>query len=172
MPIPRIFDDYNKYIGGVDIANQLRESYETHRKTFRVWFPLLYWLIDAIIINAYRLQYLSKKSKGVSTKELPTQIGFRQGLYKRLFSFHKHQERQFSESLPISRTNSTVQHIAIRQPKQTHCIWCRYRLGRKRQRDENTTIERAKRSLFKCNICNVTLCTRGACWEEFHSGCN
>jgi Transposase IS4 len=65
MPIPRIFDNYNKYIGSIDIANQLRELYKTHRKTFRVWFPLLYWLIDTIIINAYRLQYLYKKSKGV-----------------------------------------------------------------------------------------------------------
>src|SRR5580700_1911509 len=134
MPIPRIFDDYNKYMGGVDIANQLRESYETHRKTFRVWFPLLYWLIDAIIINAYRLQYLYKKSKGVPTKELPTQIGFRQALYKRLFSFYISKEplqsrskRKFSD-LPMARTNSTVQHIAIRQLKQADCIWCRYQL--------------------------------------------
>ena len=119
MPIPRVFDDYNKYMGGIDIANQLRELYETHRKTLRVWFPLLYWLIDAIIINAYRLQFLYKKLQGVPTKELPTQIGFRQALYKRLFSFYISKEplqsrskRKFSD-LPMARTNSTVQHIAI-----------------------------------------------------------
>ena len=29
--IPVFIDDYNHNMGGVDIANQLRETYETHR---------------------------------------------------------------------------------------------------------------------------------------------
>jgi len=30
LRIPRFIDDYNQYIRGVDLANQFRESYETH----------------------------------------------------------------------------------------------------------------------------------------------
>jgi hypothetical protein len=30
LRIPRFIDDYNQYMGGVDLANQFRESYETH----------------------------------------------------------------------------------------------------------------------------------------------
>jgi len=35
LHIPRFIDDYNQYMGGVDLANQFRESYETHRTTQR-----------------------------------------------------------------------------------------------------------------------------------------
>jgi hypothetical protein len=31
--IPRFIDDYNQYIGGVDLANQFRELYKTHKIT-------------------------------------------------------------------------------------------------------------------------------------------
>jgi hypothetical protein len=53
LEIPRFIDDYNHYMGGVDIANQLRASYETHRPTFCTWWPLFLWIIDASIVNAY-----------------------------------------------------------------------------------------------------------------------
>ena len=42
LKIPRLIDDYNYYISGVDIANQLRAVYETHHKLFHSWWPLFY----------------------------------------------------------------------------------------------------------------------------------
>ena len=33
--ILRFIDDYNHYIGGVDLANQFREAYEVHRTSQR-----------------------------------------------------------------------------------------------------------------------------------------
>jgi Transposase IS4 len=42
IEIPCIIDDYNHYIGGVDLANQFREAYETHKPTLRNWWPLFY----------------------------------------------------------------------------------------------------------------------------------
>jgi hypothetical protein len=40
--IPCFINNYNQYIGGVDLANQYRESYETHKITLRNWWPLFY----------------------------------------------------------------------------------------------------------------------------------
>jgi hypothetical protein len=40
--IPCFIDDYNRYIGGVDLANQFREPYEVHRTTQRNWWPRFY----------------------------------------------------------------------------------------------------------------------------------
>ena len=42
LRIPCFIDDYNLYLGGVDLANQFRESYETHKPTLRTWWPLFY----------------------------------------------------------------------------------------------------------------------------------
>jgi hypothetical protein len=38
LSIPCFIDDYNHFMGGVDLANQFRESYELHRKTCRTWW--------------------------------------------------------------------------------------------------------------------------------------
>jgi hypothetical protein len=35
LSIPCFINDYNQYMGGVDLINQFRELYETHRSTLR-----------------------------------------------------------------------------------------------------------------------------------------
>jgi hypothetical protein len=42
LPIPSFIDDYNHYMGGVDLANQFQKSYKVHRKTLRTWWLLFY----------------------------------------------------------------------------------------------------------------------------------
>jgi hypothetical protein len=42
LHIPKFIDDYNHYMGGIDLTNQYRVAYETHRTTFRNWWPLFY----------------------------------------------------------------------------------------------------------------------------------
>ena len=84
VEIPVFIDDYNHNMGGVDIANQLRESYEVHKPTLRNWWPLFYWLIDVTVINSYRLYSLHMAE--LHQKPL-THLQFRIELYRRLFSF-------------------------------------------------------------------------------------
>jgi hypothetical protein len=72
-------DDYNHNIGGVNIANQLREAYKTHRATRRNWWPLFYWLIDVVVINSYRLYQVH-----VGNKSPLTHLKFRTALYTTL----------------------------------------------------------------------------------------
>lgn len=55
LKIPKIDDDYNQYMGSVDIADQLRSYYSTQRVARRNWQPFFYWLLDTAIINSYRL---------------------------------------------------------------------------------------------------------------------
>lgn len=75
LKIPIAIDDYNHHMGGVDIANQYRASYEIHRKGDRNWFPILYFFLDAAIINAFRTQYIHKQQQQPPT-ELPSPTRF------------------------------------------------------------------------------------------------
>jgi hypothetical protein len=84
LQIPCFIDDYNQYMGGVDLANQYRESYKTHRASLRNWWPLFYWLIDVACINAYRLYRLHS-----TDKQLLTHVQFRTELYCKLLQFSK-----------------------------------------------------------------------------------
>jgi hypothetical protein len=53
LKIPQLINDYNHHMGRVDIANQLRAAYETHRKAQGSWWPLFYWCLDTALVNAY-----------------------------------------------------------------------------------------------------------------------
>jgi hypothetical protein len=84
IAIPIAINDYNHYMGSVDIANQYRAAYEVHRMTNCTWFPLLDFFLDAAIVNAYRTQYIYKQQEQAN---LPSQLAFRENLYQELFLF-------------------------------------------------------------------------------------
>src|SRR5436305_12076837 len=54
-------------MGGVDIADQLREYYGTQLPIRRTWMPLFFWLLDTAIINSYLV--LKKSDKNISQKD-------------------------------------------------------------------------------------------------------
>ncbi|KAG9072049.1 hypothetical protein KI688_006271 [Linnemannia hyalina] len=58
LPIPKIVDDYNHHMNGLDIADQLRSYYSTQLRTYRAWAPIFFWLLDTTIINAYLINKL------------------------------------------------------------------------------------------------------------------
>ncbi|OAQ31473.1 hypothetical protein K457DRAFT_17179 [Linnemannia elongata AG-77] len=48
LHIPRVINDYNYHMGGVNIADQRRQNYKLHNqmRTLEGWFSLLIWLLD------------------------------------------------------------------------------------------------------------------------------
>jgi hypothetical protein len=48
-------NNYNQYMGGVDIADQLWAGFSTQQHRVKPWKPLFYWLLDTLIINAFHL---------------------------------------------------------------------------------------------------------------------
>jgi hypothetical protein len=154
-------------MGGVDLANQFREAYETHKPTFRTWWPLFYWLIDVACINAYRLYQLST----VSGRPL-THLQFRIELYCKLLSYS---EKAKLQSLRVGLGGKRVfspnllhLHHWKKRPKQGTCAWCAYRL--KCEKLLNKGIKGiAKRSVAGCAFCDVPLCREGDCWTRYHS---
>jgi hypothetical protein len=156
-------------MGAVDIANQLRESYEVHRASVRNWWPLFYWLIDVTIINSYRLYLIVMEQLGMS-KTL-SHREFRTCIYMSLFSYITDAKlAHLRESLGGKRRFlSTDFKIHFRvNSGQKQCVWCMYLLQRARLKGEKRE-GAIKRTRSECSFCNVALCTQGSCWSDYHN---
>ncbi|KGM92626.1 uncharacterized protein PADG_11076 [Paracoccidioides brasiliensis Pb18] len=60
LQIPKIIDDYNHNMNGGDLANQYRASYSSRRVSYRTWLPIFYWILDAAVVNAWRLHQVRR----------------------------------------------------------------------------------------------------------------
>jgi hypothetical protein len=159
LEIPIFINDYNYYMNGVDLANQYRSSYEVHLKGYRNWLPLLYFFINAAIINAWRIQYLYKQQHGAI--RLPAQLFFREKLYQQLLAFAS----QVNTGLPVERLTLDPNHCRIPLEKRVPCVWCQYK-----RKIGHLNTSRAPRSASGCLKCGkVALCLKTRCWQEFHS---
>lgn len=150
-------------MGGVDLANQYRESYETHKATQRNWWPLFYWLIDVACINSYRLHQLHQE------KPL-THLEFRIQLASRLLNYSS---KAKLNSLHIGLGGRRVfgpelQHLHywVKCPRAT-CAWCLYESRCRKVLGKG--VRQRKRSRLGCAFCKVALCEEGQCWSRFHS---
>lgn len=123
LQIPRFIDDYNLHMGGVDLANQFRESYETHRASLRNWWPLFYWFIDVICVNSYRLHQLHLGQLG---EKALTHLEFRIQLANKLLNYSTNTKLQYLKlELGGKRLFSSefqCIHYWTQRPKQSNYI--------------------------------------------------
>jgi Transposase IS4 len=147
--VPSAVLDYNKYKGGVDTIDQMRQSYSIGRRSKKWWPNLVWWLIDMCIINAYTL-YNQQQQVKIS------QLEFREQLMQQLVEQY-HQERCRRGRPPHSpreyqQRAHWPQHTAIK----LDCVYC--------SREPN----QRKRSSFQCKSCHVQLCV-DPCFELYHT---
>jgi hypothetical protein len=156
LDIPVAINDYNHYMGGVDIANQYRSSYEIHLRAMRTWFPLFFFFLDAAIVNAYRIQYIAKEQQGQAK---PSQLEFREKLYQELFQ----SASQAARPRPNQQTEARF-HQRISLGRRFACAWCQFK------REKGKRGQQAPRGTYGCRECGgIPLCLKGRCWDEFHS---
>ena len=55
LSISVYIDYYNHFIGGVDIADQLRTVYYTQIPSVHNWHPYFYYFLNVAIYNSYLL---------------------------------------------------------------------------------------------------------------------
>jgi hypothetical protein len=52
LSIPAFINNYNHYMGQVDVANQLRAPYIVHfNRNLKEFFPGMFWLINMVNVN-------------------------------------------------------------------------------------------------------------------------
>jgi len=178
LPIPSMTDDYNHYMGGVDIADQLRAGFSTQQRGLKPWRALFYWLLDTSTINAFRMFEHQRKAR----------LGLKKDKAR---SMH----RAFCESLVIGllleppkpggptayiTQNTLLPRIRLTRPIEIHqfrqastrtlCYFCRWSRHSKIKSGITTKVITKSRNPYKtkivCSHCSVALCNK--CFYPFH----
>jgi hypothetical protein len=158
-------DDYNHNMNSVDLANQFRQAYDTQQIAYRIWMPLLHWILDQAAINAFKIAIILKVQQ---KDDRSCHLEFRRALYRRLLDYSKPQ--LWREAGP---------HNWERRPKRQLCIICSMKLKLKKsfvaQQKEaglkviDADIKVPPQVWSGCGFCDVPLCKTSSCFEEWHN---
>ena len=69
MSCPLSVQLYNKYMGAVDMADQLRKAYSCRRRSRKWWLPLFYFMVDISVVNSYILHRDTPHASKLTIKE-------------------------------------------------------------------------------------------------------
>jgi Transposase IS4 len=175
LPIPEAIDDYNHYMGGVDIADQLRAKFSTQQRGVKPWRPLFYWLLDSTIINAFRISEHQRKAKLTSDKDKLRSLhrAFREALVVELL---KDPNATNLKQVYVTK-NTALPNIRLTRPigihrqipgKQAPCLFCRWSRQTKRGCTPRviTKSNQVPRTRIICSHCRAPLCRE--CFFLFH----
>ena len=143
--VPVMVRMYNYYMGGVDLADQLKEAYEIDiRAKYKYYLRLFFDMLDTSVCNSYIVFKDSVEGKAnISSKE------FRQSVVRGLLSSYSSRKRLSSETVGTKKRRLDVrpvaQHLPIYSCDRGRCHNC-------------STKKTNFRSNIKCSICNVFLC--------------
>ena len=145
---------YNKNMGGVDLADQMRRFYTCTHKSSRKWYYRLFWFcLDLAVDNAYILECCVRDREPALPRRTNKQ--FRKELASELLS--KYNSRQRSGRQAQNAPARLLQrHFPDKLENDGQCVVCSKQHTRKRSR-------------FGCKDCgNVHLCV-SPCFRIFHT---
>jgi len=178
LEIPKAINDYNKFMHGVDIADQIRSYYCTDLRARRTWWPLFLFSLEIALINSYSIAKMAK-SGGTDHASWRMQLVdelVQEATIGPLSRIRAEELKAMEEKvargsrigpphykLPESRfvqTSHTPANYANRNSRG-RCVWCRYR-GMRSNNVPKTAV--------KCSFCNVFLCflPNRNCFDAFH----
>ncbi|XP_065182610.1 piggyBac transposable element-derived protein 3-like [Sycon ciliatum] len=162
-----VIHDYNCFMDGVDVADQLRGYYSCSLKCMKWWHAIFYWIVDTAATNAYLLHKEGMKAQAASPM---THLEFMADLAESLLSTPHGKERSSSSSGAKRRRSADA---AMDKPESrligSHMIRAIQGSSAKNpQRDCVRCKANGKRSRtnYECGTCNVGL--HSDCFEEWH----
>jgi hypothetical protein len=167
---PPVVKDYNKYMGGVDLADRYRALYNVDRKSKKWWHRLFWGILDIAFVNAYVINcHLNGKMPVLDFRRMVANglISMQNTKQrKRSFDFNssngisspvlKRRKADFSVPKDMRLTNKGIHWVKFDQ-KRGRCEVCAKRKIQSRPHS-------------KCSHCKVFLCVneKKNCFAEFH----
>ena len=116
VPLPSAIHGYNKFMGGVDLSDQLIGYHPILRQTKRYWKTLFYHLVEIAATNAFILYKWQCVAEG---RKPPTESNFRDSLVLGIIDRHG-TETFFPDSFFTMRHCS----VAMRSKSRRRCPVC------------------------------------------------
>ena len=145
---------YNKFMGGVDLADQLRRSYSISWKSKKWWRRIFFFVIDQAICNAYILCWESPNhqrhyvGKDKTQKSRPVKhLEFQKALAKQLMGDFTCRKRPL---VPEMQPDAGHWPKKMKKGNCRHCC----RNGRR------------SRVTTGCERCNINICID--CFKPYH----
>ena len=143
VPCPTSICEYNKYMGGVDLNDQLRGYYHVRLKGRKFYKYIFWFLFDVAVTNAYILAKHHSQLTVNSVKD------FRSGLAKSLITDFNGRKRAGRRPSSQPSQKFCTDHFPLKAEKKHRCYFCYHT---KKERHE---------TIWHCNTCDKYLCFAG-----------
>ena len=147
---------YNNMMGGVDTCDMYRSKYGLHFKGTKWWHKGFFFLMDAVVHNAFCIMLMRHSEKYGRRKHAT----FRKDLIEALLARKEHvaelRSRHATPSSAPPVVNKHAQHWPTVLEARGRCVVC---CDRVRGLD--------KRTSDSCEICQVPMCIP-ACFKKYH----
>ncbi|XP_036379604.1 uncharacterized protein LOC118774371 isoform X2 [Megalops cyprinoides] len=154
--VPQAVKEYNKYMGGVDLSDQLLQTYSARRKTYRWYKTFFFHFLDIAALNSYLLYKEHCQQKGFRPA---SHLCFREQLTRELLGVAKEAVPVTPKTNHIPLPTSTDEKGTSKktEPRRKYCEVCK-QAGKR------------MKTPWQCKICNVALClqTDRNCWATWH----
>ena len=152
---PKVAENYNKYMFGVDLADRKRMAYTTCRKAKKWWKYLFWFCFDVALVNSFICFQESpnhKKTTKHGREVKHRKIDFRQALATQLIGTFRGSRKR---KLPSVIDNCGTAHWPSLFEKPGRCKLCSVE---KRRHEQSVG----------CKQCGIRLCLRHDCFTKYH----
>lgn len=173
VPCPKVVQEYNMHMGGVDLMDSYLGRYRIRVKSKKWYMRLFYHLLDLAVINSWVIFKKNMTAKGTPKKQLPNLGEFRNELADALCNVGTSNGSKRGRP-----SNSSLEEQAKKRRGPAHPLPCKdvrsdgvahwpvfsNRLRCKLPQCKGTT-------QWACSKCNIPLCLNGTnnCFRDFHT---
>jgi hypothetical protein len=159
---PKAISDYNKYMGGVDRADQRKESYSLDRKSKRFWHRIFFNFLNVALSNSFVLfsnRTNSNMTYLIFLSSITTALIDGEKVNRRTSSsinINKKSNKSSGRKIQINMPNKNEPHLPI-VGAQRRCAFC-------------STNKNKYRSSYHCSPCNRAFCmsSKRNCFYKYH----
>ena len=161
---PSCIDDYNKFMKGVDRADQYISYYKIMRKTVKWTKRVVMFLINCALFNSYRI-YNLLNTKQIKYKQFIYTVGCKWAIE----STQEHQEAMPSTSRATSRKDNNLRLSGDLSKHKLKKITCTTKVKYPTRKCRVCTVHKKRgETRYICSFCTVAL-HKGDCFERYHS---